>query len=407
MMNTVQSEQVPLKLAIGLGVVGALGPSAVDMYLSSLPEIARDYHASFAGAQLTLTFFLLAMGAGQLLFGPFVDAYGRRRPLLIGLALFILCSLGSAWAPTLNTLIGFRFVQGLGSALTLVVIMSMVRDVSQGATATKLFALLMTIEGVAPILAPALGGFIDTWFGWRAVMLTLAILGVAVLLNSWLNLPETLATDKREPLKLTSACRIYVQIAKDRHFLLPALAVAAVFFFLFAYIGGATLVYQETYGLSAQSFGILFGVTGFAILFGAMLAGRLITTLGMNRLTLLGVGCMASGALITLLATATNVGLPGIAAGMALALFGLGIAESTLMSLVMSSQERALGSTAALLGAIQLSISSSVTPLSAVVLNYGSLAWTSLLVISALLVCLLTWISLPKGRNATFSLAGH
>ena len=166
-------------------------------------------------------------------------------------------------------------------------------------------------------------------------------------------------------------------------------------------------MYQETYGLSAQSFGILFGVTGFAILFGAMLAGRLITTLGMNRLTLLGVGCMASGALITLLATATNVGLPGIAAGMALALFGLGIAESTLMSLVMSSQERALGSTAALLGAIQLSISSSATPLSAVVLNYGPLAWTSLLVISALLVCLLTWISLPKGRNATFSLAGH
>lgn len=241
-MNAVESDRVPLKLAVGLGAVGALGPSAVDMYLSSLPEMARDYGTGFASVQLTLTFFLLAMGAGQLLFGPFVDAYGRRRPLLLGLVLFIACALGAAWAPTLPTLIGFRFVQGLGSALTLVVIMSMVRDVSQGTTATQLFALLMTVEGIAPILAPALGGVIDNAFGWRAVMLALGLLGAAVLLNSWLNLAETLPVAKREPLHLLAAGRTYGAIAKDRRFLLPALAVAAVFFFLFAYIGGATLV---------------------------------------------------------------------------------------------------------------------------------------------------------------------
>lgn len=406
-MNTVQHDRVPLKLAVGLGVIGALGPSAVDMYLSSLPEIARDYDASFASVQLTLTFFLLAMGAGQLLFGPFVDAYGRRRPLLVGLVVFTLCSLGCAWAPTLPTLLGFRFLQGLGSALTLVVIMSTVRDVSRGATATKLFALLMTIEGVAPILAPALGGFIDSYFGWRAVMLTLALFGVAVLINSWLNLPETLPVEKREPVRLAAACRTYLAIANDRRFLLPTLAVAAVFFFLFAYIGGATLVYQEVYGLTPQAFGVLFGVTGVAILCGAMFAGRLITTLGLNRLSWIGVSCMALGAFMTLVATTTQVGLPGIVAGMALALFGLGIAESTLMSLVMASQERALGSTAALLGAFQLSISSSATPLSAVVLGYGAIAWTLLLALSAMMVCVLTWVSLPKNADATFSLAGH
>lgn len=406
-MNNVQSEQVPLKLAIGLGVIGALCPSAVEMYLSSLPEIARDYEASFASVQLTLTLFLLAMGAGQLLFGPFVDAYGRRRPLLIGLVLFILCSLGSAWAPTLQILIGFRFVQGLGSALTLVVMMSMVRDVSHGAKATKLFALLMTISGIAPILAPALGGFIDAYFGWRAIMVTLAILGIATLCNSWLNLPETLSADKRDPLHLGAACRTYMAIGKDRRFLLPALSIAAVFFFLFVYVGGATLVYQETYGLTAQSFGTLFGVTGCAILFGAMFAGRLITVLGLNRLTWMGVGCMITGAVTTFVAATTQLGLPGVAAGMALALFGLGIAESTLMSLAMLSQERALGSTAALLGAIQLSISSAAMPISAMVLGHGPITWTGLLTCSTLLVCMLTWVSLPKGSDTTFSLARH
>lgn len=400
------SDHVPLRLAFGLGLIGALGPSAVDMYLSSLPEIARDYDASFARVQLTLTFFLLAMGAGQLFFGPIVDAYGRRKPLLMGLALFIACSFGAAWAPTLDILIAFRFVQGLGSALTLVVIMSMVRDVSQGVTATKLFALLMTIEGVAPILAPALGGFIDVHFGWRAVMLVLAGLGMLVLCNSFLNLPETLPVHRRETLRVGTACRTYLAIAADRKFLRPTLAVAAVFFFLFAYIGGATLVYQETYGLSAQAFGMLFGITGVAILLGAMLASRLIGRLGLSRLTSLGVTCIASGATMTLVSAASDIGLPGIATGMAVALFGLGIAESTLMSLVMSSQEKSLGSTAALLGAIQLSVSACASPLSAMVLHYGPVAWTGFLTVSGIAVWVLATRSL-KGAEATFSLAGH
>ncbi|RMQ46686.1 Bcr/CflA subfamily drug resistance transporter [Pseudomonas cichorii] len=377
------------------------------MYLSSLPEIAREYQTSFASVQLTLTFFLLAMGAGQLLFGPIVDAWGRRRPLLAGLTLFTICSLGAAWAPTLETLIAFRFVQGLGSALTLVVIMSMVRDVSEGVTATRLFALLMTIEGVAPIIAPALGGFIDAHFGWRAVMLVLAFFGLAVFCNSWFSLPETLDAKAREPLSFGAACRTYRAIARDRSFLRPTLAVAVVFFFLFAYIGGATLVYQETYGLSAQSFGMLFGVTGVAILIGAMLAGKLVSRVGLSRLSLLGVACMAGGAAIALASTLTGLGLPGIVLGMAVALFGLGIAESTLMSLVMSSQERALGSTAALLGAFQLSVSSSATPISALVLIHGPVAWTMLLTFSALLACLLTKLSLPRDAGENFNLAGH
>lgn len=396
-----------MKFAIGLGMIGALGPSAVDMYLASLPEIAREYQTSFASVQLTLTFFLLAMGAGQLLFGPVVDACGRRRPLLAGLALFTLCSLGAAWAPSLNALIAFRFVQGLGSALTLVVIMSMVRDVSTGVTATKLFALLMTIEGVAPILAPALGGFIDAHFGWRAVMLLLAGLGLAVFCNSWLSLPETLDDENREPLRLRAACQRYLAIANDRRFLQPTLAVAAVFFFLFAYIGGATFVYQEIYGLDASTFGLLFGLTGIAVLLGATCAGRFAGRLGLRRLSIVGVVCMAAGAAITLLATVTPVGLAGVAIGVAVSLFGLGIAESTLMSLVMSSQERALGSTAALLGAIQLSISSLATPFSALALAYGPTGWAVLLMASALVVCLLTKVSLRNICGDTFALAGH
>ncbi|AIR91065.1 multidrug effflux MFS transporter [Pseudomonas cremoricolorata] len=405
-MQVNQSSSVPMKFAVGLGLIGALGPSAIDMYLSSLPEIARDYQASFTHVQLTLTFFLLAMGAGQLLFGPVVDAYGRRKPLIAGLLLFIVCSFAAALAPSLDTLIALRFFQGLGSALTLVVIMSMVRDVSHGVAATKLFALLMTIEGVAPILAPALGGVIDAHFGWRAVMLVLAGLGVVVLINSLLTLPETLAANQREPLRLRRAARTYLGILRDRRFLRPALAVAAVFFFLFAYIGGATLVYQQHYGMSGQHFGLLFGATGIAVMLGALFASRRVARLGLNRLSTLGVRCMTAGALLTLLSAFSGIGLPGVAGGMALALFGLGIAESTLMSLVMSSQQTSLGSTAALLGAIQLSVSSSASPLAALALAHGPLAWAVLLTASTLVVCGLTALCL-RDAPVSFALADH
>ncbi|MCS5516826.1 MFS transporter [Pseudomonas qingdaonensis] len=145
---------------MSLALIGALGPSAIDMYLASMPSIAAEYGATYAGVQLTLTVFLLAMGAGQLLFGPLVDTLGRRRPLLAGLLVFVLSSLAAAQAPSLETLLAARFVQGLGSALTLVVIMSMVRDVAEGARAAQIFALLMTVEGLAPVLAPAVGGFV-------------------------------------------------------------------------------------------------------------------------------------------------------------------------------------------------------------------------------------------------------
>ncbi|TFH79884.1 multidrug effflux MFS transporter [Pseudomonas kribbensis] len=386
----------PLKFAVSLAVVGALGPAAVDMYLPSLPEMARDLATGHASIQLTLTVFLFAMGFGQLLFGPCVDAWGRRGPLIAGLLLFSGSAFGAALASSLEALLLARGLQGLGSALTLVVIMSMVRDVSQGVQAAKLFALLMTIEGVAPIIAPAVGGFIDGQAGWRGVLFTLAVLGVLVTINSLLSLKETLPAERREPLNIPMIARTYARIASDRQFLLPTLAVSAVFFFLFAYIAGATFVYQSVYQLPAAQFGFLFGTTGVAILLGAMLAGRLVSCHGLGRMSIIGVSCILLGACLALISAMVGAGLIGIVAGMAIALLGLGIAETTLMSLVMSSQKKSLGSTAALLGAFQLGISACATPISGLLSSFGAEAWCGLLVASAATAWLLTALSVRR-----------
>lgn len=406
-MKQINSSSPSLKFAVALGAIGALGPSAVDMYLPSLPDMAVDYSTSVASIQLTLTVFLLAMGLGQLLFGPIVDAFGRRRPLIAGLFLFSLSALAAAAAPTLDWLLLARFLQGLGSALTLVVIMSMVRDVTQGVQAAKLFGLLMTIEGIAPIIAPALGGYIDVHFGWRAVMIVLAILGALVAVNSIVVLRETLPVQKREPLNISLAIKTYARIAQDMRFLQPTLALSSVFFFLFAYIGGATFVYQNDYGLPPAQFGTLFGASGIAILVGAVLAAKLVGNYGLARMAGAGTCCIVVGSVFACGAAASGLGLYWLVFGVAIALLGVGIAETTLMTLVMSSQTSALGSTAALLGAFQLGISACATPLTGLVSSHGAIAWSALLICCAIGVGTLTWVSVRQGKAEHVTSLNH
>ena len=382
-----------LGLAASLALVAVLGPAGIDMYLASMPAMARELHTSYANVQLSLTVFLLALGAGQLLCGPLTDMLGRRRPLLAGIAVYIVAAMWAAQADQLATLLLARLLQGLGAALTLVVVMSMVRDVADGVKAAQLFALLMTIVGLAPVLAPAVGGLLDAHYGWRAVMLALAALGALTLLNSALFLPETLPPARR--VSPRGLHRTYARIALDRAFLLPALALSATFFFLFAYIGGASLVYQRDFGLSAGSFGLVFGATGVAVLLGAMASGRLVERHGVARLSVAGSAAMLGGAVLALLGAWAGFGIAAVVPGMFVALFGLGIAEAALMAMAMGSQQRALGSTAALLGAIQMTLSSLATPLAASLSEWGPLPWLLFLTVAGLLV---SWLTLATAR---------
>lgn len=382
------------RLAAALAVVAILGPAGIDMYLASMPAMARELHTSYANIQLSLTVFLLALGGGQLLCGPLTDMLGRRRPLLAGIAVYAAAALWAAQADSLAILLAARLLQGLGAALTLVVVMSMVRDVADGVRAAQLFALLMTIVGLAPVLAPAAGGMLDAHFGWRAVMLALAGLGLLALGSSAWLLPETLPPARR--MAPSGALRTYRRIAGERAFLLPALSLAASFFFLFAYIAGASLVYQHDFGLSADGFGLVFGATGIAVLIGAMASGRLVGRYGVARLGLAGTLAMLAGAVISLAGAWANLGVAGVAPGMFIALLGLGVAEAALMAMAMQSQQRALGSTAALLGALQMMISALATPLAASLAERGPLPWLLFLTASGVLV---SWLALVNARS--------
>ena len=371
-------KHISIKTVISLAIIVALGPAAIDMYLASMPNMATDLNTSYATTQITLTVFLIFMGLGQLVFGPVSDAIGRIAPLFAGLLAYIGASVWAMWSQSIESLIFARILQGLGASMAIVVVMSMVRDLVDGSRAAQIYALLNTIVALGPIVAPAIGGIVGAHYGWRGVMFILAVLGMIVLINTLLNIKETLPKDKRIKLNIKNITSIYVGILK-KTFVFNLFALSAVYFFLFAYIGGSAYVYQTDYGLSLEQFGFVFGLTSISLILGASSTAYLVKRISASHLALIGAGVMMFGSAVCIVAYLLSMGLVGIVIGIALGLFGLGILEATLMAIAMDSQRSALGSSAALLGAIPMLLSSTATPIAGQLVEMNTLYWLILL----------------------------
>lgn len=391
-MNT----SVGIKLTLSLAMIVALGPAAIDMYLASMPNMAKDLHTSYASTQMTLTIFLIFMGLGQLFFGPLSDAIGRQKPLLFGLITYIAASFWAATATSLESLIFARALQGIGASMAIVVVMSMVRDLTEGSAAAQLYALLNTIVALGPIVAPAIGGFIGAHYGWRGVMAALGIMAIVVLINTLLTLKESLPQPQRIEMKIAAVTQVYWKILKDRVFIFNLLALTAVYFFLFSYIGGSSYVYQTNFGLSAEQFGMVFGLTSISLIIGASSSAYFVKKMPIAKLAMIGAMIMMFGSALCLITEMMNIGLVGIVSGIAFGLLGLGILEATLMAIAMDSQDSALGSSAALLGAFPMLLSSIATPIAGQLVEMNTLYWLMLLSAIGPLILLLVYFGTRK-----------
>jgi DHA1 family bicyclomycin/chloramphenicol resistance-like MFS transporter len=352
-----------LRLVLVLGALVALGPLTIDMYLPALPTIVGDLHTTDAAAQLTLTGTLIGLSFGQLLIGPLSDTFGRRRPLLVGVAVHVLASLLCLVAPNVEVLGALRVLQGVGAAAASVVAMAIVRDLFVGRAAATLFSRLMLVLGVAPVLAPTIGGEILRFTSWRGVFVVLAVLAVLMIVMAARAVPETLPAERRRPLGLRSTLRTYGGLLRDRTFVGLVLVAGLGMAGLFGYVAGSSFVFQEQFGMSEQQFGFLFGAGAIFLIGGTQLNAALLSRFEPRVIlpAALALGVVAGAALIALAATGTG-GLIGVIAPLWTVLFALGLVMPNAPALALARHGEAAGTAAALLGAIQMGVGAVVSP---------------------------------------------
>ncbi|MFI2225133.1 multidrug effflux MFS transporter [Streptomyces fradiae] len=356
-----------LLVTLVLGGLTALPPLSMDMYLPALPEVTGSLGAPAATVQLTLTACLAGMALGQLVVGPMSDKWGRRRPLLIGMVVYVLATAACALAPNAALLVSFRLLQGLAGAAGIVIARAVVRDLYDGVEMARFFSTLMLISGVAPVVAPLIGGQILRVTDWRGVFHVLTVVGLLLTLVVWKWLHETLPPARRHDGGVGSALRTMRGLLADRVFTGYMLSGGFAFAALFAYISASPFVVQEIYGASPQTFSLLFGVNSVGLVAVGQINGKLLVgrvSLDKALATGLAVITLASAALLLMTGGVFGpVGLVPVAAGLFVLMSAMGLAMPNTNAQALMRTPHAAGSASALLGTCSFLVGAVASPL--------------------------------------------
>ena len=392
------------RMIVVLGLLVALGPLTIDMYLPSLPRIAEDYAVSSSVVQLTLTGTLAGLAIGQLVIGPLSDSLGRRRPLMAGIVLHMLASLLCLFAPNIVVLGIARSLQGVGAAAAMVVAIAIVGDLFADSTAATVMSRLMLVLGVAPVIAPSLGAAVLLRFSWHWVFAVLVVLAGLLLLLAALALPETLQVSHRRPLRVRGILATYGELLRDRRFVILVLVAALGMSGLFAYIAGASFVLQGRHGLGQQAFALVFGAGAVALIGATQFNVVLLRRFTPQAITVWALAASAvSGVVFVGLAAAGVGGIYAFVVPVWAILAAMGFVIPNAPAVALSRHPDAAGTAAALLGAGQFGLGAAVAPLVGVLGN-DELALAAVMTagsVIALLALLAVGVSGRDGDPAT------
>ena len=339
-----------------LGALSAFGPLAIDFYLPGFPAMAQAFATDDKHIQLTLAVYFLGLSIGQLVYGPIADRFGRRVPLLVGVVLFTTASLACAFAPTLEWLIGARFVQALGGCAGMVLSRAIVSDKCDAVGSAKVFSQLMLVMGLAPILAPMLGGLLVNLYGWQSIFFTLTGFSALAALAVALGLPESLpANVPRQPL--SGALRQYGRLLMDREFLGHALTGGIAMAGMFAYIAGSPFVFIKLYDVPAEHYGWLFGSNAAGFILVAQINARMLAKRGpaflLSRMVWV---YLAAGLTLLAVSSLHTQQLWPLLLPLFVCIASLGCIIPNASACAMSGQGARAGSASAMLGCLQFSV---------------------------------------------------
>lgn len=344
-------------LILLLGSLTALGPFSIDMYLPGFPAIAKDLNTTVLRVSLSLSSFFIGISAGQLLYGPLLDRFGRKRPLYIGLSAYILASASCVFATSLDALIVLRFMQAIGSCAAAVASIAMVRDLFPVNENAKVFALLMLVVGVSPMVAPTIGGYVTVALGWHAVFVILMALGLLNLIASWLWLPDSFKPDTSLSLKPVPIIKNFLSVLKEPQFYTYAFTGALAFSGLFAYISGSPLIFIDIFKVSEEGYGWIFALLSVGLIGSSQVNTLMLRKYKSEQLIMVALSTQVVIVLFFLLGSINNwFGLVETIVLLFLFLCCLGFTNPNTSALSLAPFSRNAGSASALMGAVQMGL---------------------------------------------------
>ena len=337
-----------------LGLLTALGPLSIDMYLPALPEMAQDFGTTTQSISSSVPAYFLGLAIGQLIYGTLSDRIGRKTPLYIGLSIYIVASLLCAFAMSENTLIAARVLQALGGCVGVVIARAAIRDCFDTVTSVQALAHMTLILGLAPILAPIVGALLLQFFNWHFIFVLLASIGLITLVFVHLTFKETLPEERRLHLTLKQIFILYGNILKDSSFRTPMLAMSFFSGLLFCYLTSSSALMIESLGFNQKTFALVFGVNAFGIMVFSFINSRLVKKVGLLPLLQFGGSLQLMGAvLLGLMAYLPEPNLPVVLLGMFLVVSAIGFTGPNATALALSGQRERAGAASALLGSMQ------------------------------------------------------
>lgn len=353
-----------VRLVVVLGVLAAIGPLSTDVYLPAFPDMARELMATHSQVQATLAGSLIGLGVGQLVAGPLSDSLGRRLPVIAGMAAHTLLSIGCALAGSIELLIVLRVLQGLAGTAAAVTAMAVVRDLFTGERAATLMSRLMLVMGLAPVLAPTVGGFMLKVMSWRGTFVFLAVAGLVLLLAAAFWLPDTHPAERRMELHPAATARAYLGLFRDPVVIAMVVGSAASAGTLFSYISGSSFILQGRFGLGPQTYALVFGAIGLAMVAGGQLNPILLRRFGLIRTELVAtIASVVVAAVLFVLVSRGIGGVVGFVTPLFFAMALVAIHNANLSVIALHHQGRSAGTAAAVLGAVRFAIGGALAPI--------------------------------------------